>query len=67
MLLRDKVFVATSTGVEGGRSFDELPPHLAMGIGMLKLVEPKDYIAWVGMRITETVFFILPPGESTDE
>lgn len=47
-------------------SFAELPAHVAMAIGMLKLVEVKGFIPGVGLRADENVFFIMPEAKEEE-
>lgn len=41
-------------------STDTLPPHIKRGVGMLKLVEDKHFIAKVGVKLSSVSFFIIP-------
>lgn len=42
-------------------NYDTVPPHIAMGIGMLKLVGIKESIPDIGTRVSEDVFFVVNP------
>ena len=44
---------------------EDLPEWLRRNIGLLKLIEPKNYLRDVGFRISEEAFFLLDKGEIT--
>ena len=41
-------------------STDALPPHIKRGVGMLKLVEKEHFISGIGIKISDTSFYIIP-------
>lgn len=43
---------------------DTLPAHLKSAIGMLKLVEPKHFIANVGVKIRNNAFYVIKEAEA---
>ena len=38
---------------------ETLPPHIKLAIGMLKLLEPKNFIGGVGVKISDESFFVI--------
>jgi uncharacterized Rossmann fold enzyme len=39
-------------------STDTLPAHIKVAVGMLKLLEPNKFIADVGVKLSDTSFFV---------
>lgn len=46
-------------GVVHSYTSEELPPAVKQGVGMLKLVQPNEYIEGVGMRIDSDTYFVM--------
>ena len=63
LLLGDKLYLADDAKPEQPHTFGTVPKHIAMGIGMLKLVEVKGFIPDIGVRAAENMFFVLHPQE----
>ncbi len=43
------------------KTSEELPDYVRRGVGMLKLVEVRNAITNVGIRVDENTFALLPP------
>lgn len=43
---------------------DNLPAHLKSAVGMLKLTEPKHFIAKVGVKIRDNAFYVIKEAEA---
>jgi hypothetical protein len=52
---------ATTPSEATKHSYESLPPYVAMGMGMLKLVDVGASIAEIGMRIGDDTFLIIKP------
>lgn len=65
MLVGDKLYLMDAVDPEESYTFDTAPRHIAMAVGMLKLVEVKEFIPDVGVRTAHNVFYIMPPQEDT--
>jgi hypothetical protein len=48
---------------EEPRTFDTVPKHIAMAVGMLKLVDIKGFIPGIGVRVDHNVFYVMPEKE----
>ena len=64
LLLGDKLYLPDDVDPEEPRTFDTVPKHIAMAVGMLKLVDTKGFIPGIGVRADHNVFYVMPQQEN---
>lgn len=63
LLLGDKLYLTNSANSKEPHTFDTLPKHIAMAVGMLKLVDVKGFIPDIGVRVDHNVFYVMSQKE----
>lgn len=64
MLFDDKLYLLDAVDPNEPHTFDTVPKHIAMAVGMLKLVDIKGFIPDIGVRTGHNVFYVIPPQEN---
>lgn len=54
-------YILRTAGATVILSSEQLPPHIRLGVGMLKLVEPRVMMKDIGCKIEDNIFVITPP------
>lgn len=63
LLLGDKLYLTDSANSKEPYTFDTVPKHIAMAVGMLKLVDVKGFIPDIGVRVDHNVFYVMSQKE----
>jgi len=54
-------YILSTAGATTILSSEQLPPHIKLGLGMLKLVEPRVMMKGIGCKVDDNTFVIVPP------
>lgn len=54
-------YIISTAGATTILSSEQLPPHIKLGVGMLKLVEPRVMMKGIGCKVEDNTFVIIPP------
>lgn len=57
-------YILRTAGATVILSSEQLPPHIRLGVGMLKLVEPRVMMKDIGCKIEDNIFVITPPASN---
>ena len=54
-------YILSTAGAITILSSEQLPHHIRLGLGMLKLVEPRVMMKGIGCKVDDNIFVIVPP------
>lgn len=61
VMIEGSDYILKTAGATVILSSEQLPPHIRLGVGMLKLVEPRVMMKGIGCKIEDNIFVITPP------
>lgn len=57
-------YIISTAGATTILSSEQLPPYIKLGVGMLKLVEPRVMMKGIGCKVEDNIFVIIPPASN---